>query len=70
MSIQDALAARARKLAECKPETIHEIKLLAKKLKKHYGYAHTVALNNAAKQAGYLDFQAARYHLITLIDEE
>lgn len=70
MSIHDALAERAKKLASIKPTTITGMKSLAKQLKKHYGYAHHVALDMAAKQAGYENFQHARNKLVYEADND
>lgn len=64
MSIQDELANRAAKLAALKPTSMDGIKRLAKSLKKHYGILHHVALNRAAVQAGYQNYQHARNQLV------
>ena len=42
------------------PKSMEGIKRLAKKIKKEQGIAHMHALNEAAKRAGYSNFQHAK----------
>lgn len=45
------------------PTTLEGVKRLAKRLKRENGITHTRALNRAAEQAGFIDFDDARRKL-------
>lgn len=50
-------------LETIKPTTLNGVKQLAKKIKQAQGIGHTVALDVAARQAGFENYQHARSRL-------
>lgn len=53
----------SKSIYDIKPTTLLGIKQLAKKISKAEGVRHHVALDKAAKQAGYQNFTHARHSL-------